>query len=114
MQQYALERHHPIQVWGIVNICQVLIAPNCTIFTLCQVVMSIKSIQNLISPLFFSVDQSPKGEVVVTCDQSMKYEAEALLSYFGIYLEMKFGLVVWNAFTDPYRTSMKEFQYYPL
>ena len=56
--------------------------------------MSIKSVQNLISPLFLGIDQSPEGEVVVTCDQSMKEEAEALLSHFGIYLEVVFGSVV--------------------
>ena len=63
--------------------------------------MSIKSVQNLISPLFLGVNQSAKGEVVVTCDKSLKDEAEALLSHFGIYLEVVFGPVVWDAFTDP-------------
>ena len=73
--------------------------------------MSIKSVQNLISPLFLGVDQSPKSEIVVTRDQSMKEEAEALLSHFGIYLEVRFRSVVWEAFTDYYRTNMKAFQY---
>ena len=44
----------------------------------------------------------------------MKDEAEALLSHFGIYLEVVFGSVVWEAFTNPYRTSMEAFQYCPL
>jgi len=48
MKQFALDCHHAIIVWGIVNIYQVLTTPKGTIFTLCQVVMSIKSVQNLI------------------------------------------------------------------
>ena len=94
MQQFALDRHHSIIVWGIVNIYQVPTAPNGTTFTLYQVVMSIKSVQNLNSPLFLGIDQSPEGEVVVTCDQSMKEKAEALLSHFGIYIAVVFGPVV--------------------
>ena len=64
--------------------------------------MFIKSVQKLISPLFLGIDQSPEGEVVVICNQSMKDEAEALLSHFGIYLAVVFGSVLWEAFTDPY------------
>ena len=68
----------------------------------------------LIVTVFLCVDQSPEGEVVVICNQSMKDEAEALLSHFGIYLEVVFGSVVWKAFTNPYQTTMEEFQYCPL
>ena len=76
--------------------------------------MSIESVQDLISPLFISADQSPPGEVVTICNQSMQDEVEALLSHFGIYLAVVFGSVVWEAFVDPYRISMDAFQYYPL
>ena len=85
----------PFHYGGIVNIYKILITPNGTVFTSCQVVMSIESGQNLISPLFLGVDQSPEGEVVVTCNQSMEEGTEALLSHFGIYLA--------------YRTSIKAF-----
>ena len=77
-------------------------------------VISIKSVHNLIFPLFLGVDQSPEGEVVVTCNQSMKEEAEAVLFHFGICLGVQFGSLVCEAFTDPYRTSMKAFQNCPL
>lgn len=50
----------------------------------------------------------------VIYDVSMKEEAEALLSHFGIYLTNVFGYVVWEAFTELYRTIMEAFQYCPL
>ena len=71
--------------------------------------MVIKSVQNLTSPLFLGVDQSAEGEVVVTCDKSLKDETEALLSHFSIYLEVVFGSVVWDTFTNACRVCMKEF-----
>ena len=49
-QQYALERHNPIRVWGTLNIYLPLTAPNGSIFTICQVIMIIKSIVNFSSP----------------------------------------------------------------
>lgn len=76
--------------------------------------MSIKSVQNLISLLFIGIDQSPASEVVIICNQSMKVKAEALLAHFGIYLATVFGSIVWEAFTDLYRTTMDVFQYFPL
>ena len=86
MQQWALERHHSIPCWGLVNIYKVVTAPNSTEFIICQVIISTKSVQDLISFLFNYVDQSPEVNVVVICDVSMKEEAEAHLSHFGIYL----------------------------
>ena len=65
---------------------------------------------NLSSLLFLSVDQTAEGEVIVTCDKSLKYKGETILSHFGIYLEVVFGSVVLDAFTKPYRLSMKKFQ----
>ena len=44
----------------------------------------------------------------------MKEEAEALLSHFGIYVAVIFGIVVWEAFTVSYKTSMEAFQYCPV
>ena len=44
----------------------------------------------------------------------MKDEEKILLFHFGIYLEVEFGFVLWEAFTDLYSTSMDAFQYYPL
>ena len=82
-------------MWGVVNIYLALTAPNGTVFTICQVIMAIKSIENLSSPLFLGVDQSDNGEVIVTCDKSLKEEVETLLFHFGIYLEAVFGSVVW-------------------
>lgn len=57
------------------------------------------------------MDQSAEGENIVTCDKSLKDEAEALLSQFGIYLKVVFGFVVWDTFTKSYQLSMEEFQY---
>ena len=76
--------------------------------------MAIKSIENHSSPLFLGVDQQADGTVIVTCDKSLRDEAETLLSHLGIYLEVVFGSVVWDAFTDLYRLNMKDFQYCPL
>ena len=56
--------------------------------------MSIKLVQDLITPLFVGVDVSPEGNVVIICDISMKEETEALLSHFGIYVAVIFGIVV--------------------
>ena len=55
-QRHALERHHPIKVWGVVNIYLALTTPNGTILAICQVIMAIKFIENLSSPLFLGVD----------------------------------------------------------
>ena len=113
-QRHALERHHKITVWGVQNIYLPLTAPNDTVFTICQVIMAIKSIENLSSPLFLGVDQQADGDVIVTCDKSLREEAETLLSHLGIYLEVVFGAVVWDAFTELYRLDMQEFQYCPI
>ena len=56
--------------------------------------MSTKSVQDHISPFFIGIDRSPKGDVVIICDVSMKEEAETILSHFGIYLAIVFGSVV--------------------
>ena len=111
MQQWMLQQHHSIPFWGLVSIYKLFITPNGHRFTICQVIMSTKSVQDHISPLFIGVDQSPKGDVVIICDISMKEEAGTLLSYFGIYLAVVFGSMVWESFTVVYRTSIKAFQY---
>ena len=76
--------------------------------------MAIKSIVNLSSPLFLSVYTTEEGEVIITCDKSLKDKGETMMSHFGIYLKLIVGAVVWTTFTEAYRLSMKDFQYYPL
>ena len=76
--------------------------------------MSIKLVEDLITPLFITVDVSPEGDVVISCNISMKEEAEGLLSHFGIYIADIFGSVVWEAFTVSSKTSMESFQYCPV
>ena len=76
--------------------------------------MSIKLVEDLITPLFVQVDVSPEGDVVIICNISMKEEAEGLLSHFEIYAVIIFGSVVWKAFTVSYKTSMEPFQYCPV
>ena len=68
-------------------------------FTVCQVIMSTKFSDNLITPLLVAVDVSPERDVVIICDIDLNSEAEVLLSHFGIYLAYIFGTVVWEAFT---------------
>ena len=46
--------------------------------------------------------------------ESMKDEAEALLSHFGIYIALIFGSVVWEVFTAQYKMRIDMFQYCPL
>ena len=111
MHRWMLQQHHPIPCWGLVNIYKVLIVPNGHEFIICQVIMSTKSVQDHISPLFISVDQSSEGDVVIIYDISMEEDTEALLSHFDIYLTVVFGSVVSEAFTVAYRTSMGAFQY---
>ena len=94
MHQCYQERHHPIPFSGFHNIYKVHTAPNGAEFTICQVIMSIKCSDDLLSPMFVAVDVSPKGEVVIICDIDMRNEAEALLSHFGIYLAYIFGSIV--------------------
>ena len=76
-----------------------------------SVKLSWQSSQLIISvpPLFLGEDQLDNGEVIVTREKSLKEEAEILLSHSGIYLEVVFGSVVWDAFTDLYRLNMKDF-----
>ena len=86
-----------------------LTAFDSTVFTLCQCIMTIKSNVNLSSPLFLGVDTQENGKVIITCDKSIKDKVEALLSHFAIYLELIFGSVVWDVFTNEYRLSMANF-----
>ena len=76
-----------------------LTAPKGTVFTLCQYIRTIESIVNLNSSLFLEIDTTEEGEVIVTCDKSMKNKGETILSHFAIYLEVIFGSIVWDAFT---------------
>ena len=114
MQQWILQQYHSIPFWDLGNIYRVLIAPNGHKFTICQVIMSTKFIQDHIFPLIISVDQSSKGNVIIIYDISIKEKAETLLSHFGIYLAVAFGSLAWEAFTVFYRTSMETFQYCPV
>ena len=113
MHKWRLEQHHTIPFWGLDNIYKVLTSPNGAEFAICQVIMSIKTVENLITPLYFGVNVSPEGEVVIICDIGMKDEAEALLAHFGIYAAVIFGSVVLEAFTVACKLSMASFQWSP-
>ena len=102
IQKWRLAQHHSIPFWGLDNIYKHLTAPNGFKFTICQVVVSIKLVEDLITPLFIAIDVSPEGDVIIICDISMKEEAEGLLSHFGIYVAVIFGSDVWEAFTVSY------------
>ena len=84
IQQWALEQHHSIPFWGLVNIYKVLTVPNGHGFTIRQVIMSTKFVHAYIYPLFIGVYQSPEGDVVIICDVSMKEKAKALLSLWNL------------------------------
>ena len=114
MQKWRLEQHHSIPFWGLDNIYKILTSPNGTKFTICQVIMSIKLVEDLITPLFIGVNISSEGDVVIICDVSMKEEAEGLLSHFRIYVAVIFGSDMWEAITVLYKTSMEVFQYCPM
>ena len=111
-QIYCLERYHAISMWGIVSVYSPLTAPNLTVFTLYQCIMSIKSITNLHS--FLGINTQEDGTLIVICDKSIQEKAKAFLSHIAIYLELIFGSVVWEAFTNEYRSSMANFQYCPV
>ena len=114
MHKWHLDQHHPITFWGLDNIYKILTTPNGAKFTICQIIISTKSVQDLITPLFVGVNVSPEGDVIIICDIGMKKEAEVMLSHFGIYIAVIFGSVVWEAFTKSYKTSTEAFQYYPV
>ena len=111
MQKWCLSQHHSVPVWGLDNIYKILTAPNGTKFTIYQVIMSIKFVEDLITPLFDGVNVSPEDNVVIICDISMKEKAEGLLSHFGIYAVIIFGSVMWEAFTVSYKISMEPFYF---
>ena len=52
MQKWRLSQHYAIPFWGLYNIYKILTAPNGTKFTICQVIMSIKLVKDLITLLF--------------------------------------------------------------
>ena len=114
MHKWYQARQHSILFTGFTNVYQVLIVPNGDHITLCQVVMPIKCKYDYSSPVFQAVDVSLNGDVVIVCDINMRSEAEALLSYFGIYLALIFGSVVWEAFALEYKLKMNVFQFCPL
>ena len=84
VQCYALSRHHPVIVWGVSDCDRIIIVPNGTSITLNQAIMAVKTHQDLRSPLFLGVDTQLDGSVIVTCDKSLKDEAEAFLSHLAI------------------------------
>ena len=86
MHQWYQDKHYSILFWGLNNIYKILITSNGAEFTICQVVMSTKSAQDFVTPLFVGIDVSSEGDVVIICDIGMKGEMEAMLSQFGIYL----------------------------
>ena len=59
--------------------------------------MAVKTQQDLRSPLFLGVDTQPDGSVIVTCDKSVKEEAEVFISHLAIHLEQIFGVAIWEA-----------------
>ena len=101
-------------MWGLKEVYKVLTAPNSHEFTICQVIMSTKCSYGYITPLFFGVDVTPEGDVIVICSLAMKIEAESLLAYLGLYLAKSFGSVVWEAFTFEYKLLMDCYQYCPI
>ena len=111
VQCYTLARHHSISVLGVSDCDQIITVPNGTSITLNQAIMTVKTQQDLRSPLFLGVDTQPDGFVIVTCDNSVKEEAEAFLSHLAIYLEQIFGMVIWETFTHDYKESMLSFKY---
>ena len=113
MHQWYQEQHYPITFHGFHNIYKVLTAPYGAEFTICQVIMSTKCSDDLITPLFVGVDVSPEGDVIIICNTDLGSEAEALLSHFGIYLAYNFRSVVWEAFTVGYKVNMDGYQYCP-
>ena len=56
MQKWRLLQHHSIPFRGLDNIHKILTAPNRTKVTIYQVIMSIKLVKGLITPLFIGVD----------------------------------------------------------
>ena len=76
--------------------------------------MSIKLVADQITPLLIIIDVSPKADVVIICNISMKEEAEGLLSHFEIYVSLIFDSVVYEAFTVSYKASMEPYQYCPI
>ena len=111
VQCYALARHHSIPVWGVSDCDQLITVPNGTSITLNQAIMAVKTQQDFRSQLLLGVDTLPDGSVVVTCDKSIKEEAEVFLSRLAIYLEQIFGVTIWEAFTHKYKESMSSFAY---
>ena len=111
MHQWYQQRHRPIPFWGFHNIYKVLTALNGAEFTICQVIMSTKCYHDLLTPLFVGIDVSPEGDVAIIYSIDLRVEAEALLSYFGIYAAVIFGSVIWEAFTGGYKVKMNGYQY---
>ena len=114
LHSWNQKNHHATSMWGLKDIYKVLTAPNGHEFTMCQVIMSTKCSYDYITPLFFGVDVTPKGEVIVICSLAMKVEAESLLAHFGHYLAEIFGSVVWETFTFEYKLRMNCYQYYQI
>ena len=88
---------YAIPVWGVSDCDQIITVPNGTSITLNQAIMAVKTQQDLRSPLFLGVDTQPDGSVIVTCDKSVKEEAEVFISHLAIHLEQIFGVAIWEA-----------------
>jgi hypothetical protein len=85
-------------------------------FSLCQILMSIKSNRDRTMTVFISIDEQViDGQYVVvfTAHKDRYDEANALVPLLCIFLETKFGECIWEWFTDEAKRILLKYRWDP-
>jgi len=82
-------------------------------YTLCQILMSMRSANDPDTQLFMAVDERPYGTyaVVFTVHKDRMAEASSLIPLLNVVLEAKFGARIWNWFTDTAKDASQGYVY---
>jgi hypothetical protein len=82
-------------------------------YTLCQIIMSMRSATDPGTQLFMAVDERTYGSYVVTftVHKDRMAEATSLIPLLNIVMEAKFGARIWEWFTDTAKDSSQGYVY---
>ena len=82
-------------------------------YTLCQILMSMRSANDPDTQLFMAVDERPFGTYAVafTVHKDRMAEATSLVPLLNVVLEAKFGARIWNWFTDTAKDASQGYVY---
>ena len=67
--------------------------------------------EDFATPLINGIDLKYTGDIIDTCDISLKEEAENFLPHGPLYLERILGRTIWDWFTTEHRAKLDNYAY---